>query len=175
MLAVAAGLVLIGSGCSSSQEPSEHGPAATANPITYYPTFPTGTTFTDGVEVFVIHGQRPATIRTVQVLGASAGMKVLGVRVAGPDRQYGAIEILHRFPPADPRLGPLFPADGYIVHPGPLGAELLIGMKITEPGVQRRTGIRVTYTVGSTTYQKTYRAAIVNCSPGTRNPGCNSS
>lgn len=132
---------------------------------TYWPQFPVGTTFTDGLQTFVVSGTRPATIEDVEILGATPGMRLLGASIAGAKRRVGAIEILKRYPPTNRLLGPVRPATGYVVPPGPLGVELLIGLQITAPGVQKRTGIRVIYTVGAQTYQADFRAAIINRPP----------
>lgn len=148
------------------------GPAVRRNRITYWPRLDVGTTFTDGVVTFSVAGTEPATLRSVETLGASSGFKVLGVSVAGPARKFAFVETLPGEPPLGYRLGPIRPAVGYRVKPGWPGVELLIGISITAPGIQRRTGLRIVYSVAGTTYQIDYDAGIVNCPVGTSLRAC---
>lgn len=157
------------SACSNPVGPSAistDGPTVRQNPTTYYPRFPVGTTFTDGLQKFVISGTRPATIEDVQAIGTTSGMKFLGASVAGEDRRWAAIESMPSYPPTQSSLGSIRPAAGAVVRPGRVGAELLLGMKITKPGIQQRPGIRVIYSIAGQKYQVDYHATIVNCPRG---------
>lgn len=152
-------------GSTSAQGVSSQplGPAIIGNPSTYYPQLSEGSIFTDGMVRFSVSGSRPATLRSVRTIGASDGLETLGYRIAGAGRTYGVIQLSEGFPPQNQDFGRLRPVEGYVVKPGDLGAEILVGMRTTKPGAQWRAGVEVVYEVGGDNYTAFYPSSVIVC------------
>lgn len=58
-----------------------------------------------------------------------------------------------------------------MIPAGNAGADLLIGLEVTKPGIQIRGGVEVEYHVGSRHYSYYAPVAVVNC-PGNRMKRC---
>lgn len=129
---------------------------------------PVGAAFTDGLETLEFSGSEPAKLVKVRLLGDPA-LRLLGVALATPDRRYGSQQLFEGFPPRDRSLprGVLLP-DPYGKPLSPqtrfdIGWELLLGIRVDEPGRHVRTGIEVTYTVGAETFVEVIPAALAVC------------
>jgi hypothetical protein len=127
---------------------------------------PVGHRFTDGLEILLLQGSRPARIISVRSIGGSQSLGHVGTMLAGPARDLDAIQKAPGFPPRVPRLGGLHRAVGSWILPEAqtrdrLGYELLLGYEIVSPELAVRRGIEVTYRVGNTTYGRFLPARII--------------
>lgn len=126
-----------------------------------------GERFTDGLEVLSFRGEHEAVIDSVELVGAE-GLRVVGVRLAGPQRSLGSIQVM-QWPPRDPELAPssIMPAFGVPLKPRRSGAtyELLLGLEVTDEGSGYlvREGIRIGYTVNGTHYVQDLPAVLAVC------------
>jgi hypothetical protein len=132
----------------------EHGYTVTAAP---------GETFTDGMEVLVVRGDRPAVIDSVELVGAEE-LEVVGFMFVGPERTESG-QWWPGYPPKGRGLDPslVLPASTKIEPNVTRGWEPLVGIKVTEPGPLWRDGIRYTYTVDGVQYTRTVPAQLKVC------------
>lgn len=169
VLAAAAALT----GCTSAGQAEAHhderragGPIETTNQHVWTKTVALNEPFTDGVEVLVVGGNRPAVLDGVHLVGAK-GIRLLGVRLVEPGRSWGSIMSMP-WPPRDPDLDPclVVSADGATLAPqhDGTGYELLLGLKARGRGYFVRKGIRVDYTVGEDRYSRFVPAVLGICS-----------
>lgn len=160
VVAAVAGLTGLLSGCGS---PEEGGPLRGAPEHGYTLTVAPGETFTDGMEILVVHGDKPAVIDSVELVGAK-GMKVLGFKFVGPGRAETG-QWWPGYPPEGRGLeqGLVVPASTKIQPQMTNGWELLLGIKVTKPGPLWRDGIRYTYTVDGVQYATTVPAQLKVC------------
>jgi hypothetical protein len=129
-----------------------------------------GQTMTDGFDIESVVGRTPAIIKSVELVGTSSALQLVGVKFASDQRIFGGvIQYEKTWPPVTPGLGPLFNAAGFkmlpLTHGGRKGYELLIGMKLLRAGKFVRSGYRITYEVGGVTYVRTMKAEVTVCSP----------
>lgn len=127
--------------------------------------------FTDGFEMLVVTGEEPVTIKEVTLTGADSQLELVGAKVAGEERTEN-IAWDAAFPPAVPDLGPLADAEGAVLlpqsqqptgHAGFTDYELLLGMRVTAPGVWKRTGVRILYEAGGREYLWESSAELIAC------------
>lgn len=166
-LAVALALAFAATGCADAGP----GPLAYPHPNEHaWTTYePVGATFTDGLEVLVLRGKRPAVIDKVKLLPGhnGDGLKLIGVRLAGPTRD-GNVQRMP-WPPRDPDLvaSSVGPAIGRTIAPQSRGGaynwELLLGMKVTKPGYLVRRGIEVNYHIGDQHYSYVIHGWLAVC------------
>jgi hypothetical protein len=128
-----------------------------------YPSLQVGTVFTDGLVDLTNSGTQAAVIDSISLEHTTAGFQFVGARVAGPNRRFGEEEIIKGFPPHQRQLGPLTAVPGARIAPGKGGVDLLIGLKVTRPGIQIRGGVEVNYHVGGDHYSYYAPVAVVNC------------
>jgi len=130
-----------------------------------------GQVFTDGLEMLVVEGDEPITIREVSLTGADPQLELVDAKVAGEERTLN-FAYDPAFPPAEMDLGPLSPAEGMVLAPrsqqrtgkdGFTDYELLLGIRVTEPGVWKRTGVRILYDVGDRRYVWNSPAELITC------------
>ena len=167
-LIVALALASAATACSADAEP---GPLAPPQPNEHaWTTYePVGHTFTDAMEVLSLSGTRPAVLDSVKMLPGKnrAGLKLVGVRLAGPSRG-GNVQKMP-WPPRDPELvaSSVGPAIGTTIAPASSGVgeswELLLGIKVTQPGYLVRRGIEVDYHVGDQHYSDVIPAWLAVC------------
>jgi hypothetical protein len=152
-----------GLACGCSDAPEEGGPLRGAPEHGYTLTVAPGETFTDGMEILVVHGDKPAVINSVELVGAR-GMKVVGFAFVGPGRAETG-QWWPRYPPEGRGLQQrhVVPASTKIAPHVTNGWELLLGIKVTKPGPLWREGIRYTYTVDGVQYAKTVPAQLKVC------------
>lgn len=153
--------------CGSSKP---GGPLVAPPPHGFAMTQPVGFVFTDGVETLKLSGDQPAVLRNVEAVGTN-GLKVVGIALVKPGRKVGTIQEIDGWPPKDRYLRP-----GDLIRPG-VGAtftpwshnklgqsyELLVGMKVVKPGYLVRDGLRITYEVDGTTFQRYFPAQLAVC------------
>jgi hypothetical protein len=148
------------------EEPAERtdGPLL-LSPWNVYYWYPTpGDVVSDGFQELLLTGREPVVVDSVEQLGVTGDLEVLGVLYAGARRKAGSIEISPGFPPSNPMFGPLLPVVGAEVPPGGLGLEVVIGLRVGE-GFSARTGLRVHYHQGGTRFVSDLSAGIAFC-PG---------
>lgn len=130
---------------------------------------PVGATFTDGMDVLSLRGTRSAVIDSVRMLPGKngAGLKLLGVRLAGPRRGTNYQKL--PWPPRAPELpaSVVEPAVGTTIAPESRGVgknwELLLGIKVTKPGYLARRGIEIDYDIGDRHYSYIDAAWLAVC------------
>lgn len=162
--------VALGSlGCAGvgAAERDPDGPMRKVSPHGSATTLPVQTVFTDGLEVLQLKGEEDATIEGVELID-SEGFELLGAKLAPPDREAGAIQIIDSWPPVDRDLdeSTLVEAVGQEVTPiaqDPGGWELLIGLRVVEEGHLLRSGIRVLYEVDGEDYVLDIPAEFTVC------------
>lgn len=153
-LIVALAVAFAATACSADAGP---GPLAPPQPGEHaWATYePVGHTFTDGMEILELpRGSRPAVIDSVKLLPGKngAGLKLVGVRLAGPSRNTNYQKL--PWPPRAPDLpaSAVEPADGATIT-SQIGAwELLLGIKVARPGYLARRGIEIDYHIGDQHY-----------------------
>jgi hypothetical protein len=160
LMATSAGAL---SGCSAADAPKDGGPMRGYPVHGYAITVAPGHTFTDGLESLVIHGDKPATLDSVELVGAD-GMEVLGYKLVGPERKVNG-QWWPGYPPRGRELEQrlVVPGTTTIRPHEPGGWELLLGIKVTKPGPLWRDGLRYTYTVDGVRYTKTVPAQLKVC------------
>ncbi|MBB6547058.1 hypothetical protein [Nonomuraea rubra] len=127
--------------------------------------------FTDGWVVLYNFGDAPVTITRVTTVLEGNGLRQVGARIAGYARKYTMQQALTGFPPRTEGLGPLSPAEGYVLpaeqgRPRKKGHELLIGLRVTQAtGRTSRTHVEVAYTYKGHTYTDRWVNTIAVCSP----------
>ncbi len=131
---------------------------------------PVGAEFTDGFEVLVVEGDEPAIIRRVVSVGDDGVLEPLGALVAGPDRRYGAVQLIRGYPPAQARLGTVEDAVGFEVLPRSetrkeMAFELLVGYRAVKDEIGVREDIRVEYEVDGQLFSRSLGAGMLYCPP----------
>ena len=172
---VAAVMLLTTTACASGggkpDDAQEGGPLAVPRAHGWSDTLERPGAFTDGLEILRTTGDDAVvTIRDVELLGAD-GVEMVGAMIAPPPRPYAAEVFIPRWPPRYPRLfdaEDLVDAEGAVVGPArgdqAVGWELLLGMRLTRPGVAVREGIRITYEHEGELYVADFPAEAVVCS-----------
>ncbi|MFC5012390.1 hypothetical protein [Nocardioides plantarum] len=105
----------------------------------------------------------PARISDLSWLGGEAAAKVIGWKVAGPDRKFGAMQISPGFPPTSSGFGTIGDAIGTTVTDGEVGHELLIGIEVISDSYSVRTGVAVGTVVNGKAYRDEFPATLVFC------------
>jgi hypothetical protein len=165
---LAAGLALCAGLLPLTACAGRDGPLSTPSPHAWTIGRPLGATFTDGLETLEFEGSEPAELMSVRMVGDPA-LELVGVGLAGPGREYGSIQLMDGFPPRHPHLDPAVIIPDAIGHPLTpqthygIGWQLLIGIRVTEPGRHVRTGIEVTYAAAGETYVEVIPAALAVC------------
>jgi len=132
-----------------------------------------GTSFSDGWITVKVGNVEGAIIRGVVVTSSEGHFITLGEPlVAGPSRQFNMFQNLQGYPPTDSRFGPLEPAIGATIPPGPMGLELLIGLRIERDEYAVRDSVTIRYTVGGRKYQTTVPYRFVFCPSTMTEAGC---
>ncbi|TMR91642.1 hypothetical protein [Nonomuraea basaltis] len=153
------------------------GPLKSAPPTGYALRYDQGAMFTDGWVVLYNFGDAPVTVTRVTAVLDGNGLRQVGARVAGYGRKYTMQQTLEGFPPRADELGPLAPAEGYVLpaeqgRPRKKGHELLIGLRVTQAtGRTTRTHVEVAYTYKGRAYTDRWVNTIAVCSPR-RGPDC---
>lgn len=137
----------------------------------FYPEEIGGGVLTDGLQVLRLTDDKPVVIDSVEQLGVTGDIEVLGLLHAGRQRKIGSIQLSPGFPPQNREFGPLGPLEGVRVPPGRLGVELLIGYRVDEDEFAARTGLRIRYHRGEARYVADFPAGIAFC-PGLFGDAC---
>jgi hypothetical protein len=116
-------------------------------------------------------------IVSVTPIGGDGGLTVVGVDIAGPQRDAGLVDADYpAFPPADPGFGPLTPAVGFVIpadeSPIDLGYDLIIGLKSSGNPRSLISGFRIVYQTGTTQQVYNEPAYIAVCAPQTDPENC---
>ncbi|CAN5501568.1 hypothetical protein BH10ACT11_BH10ACT11_01430 [soil metagenome] len=140
-----------------------------------------GKTFTFGVPRVYNRTGRPITLRSVELADATPGMKLIGAFAAGPGKDRSAIQSLDRGLPPPASRKAMQPIDGFVVAPkgtrdGRQGAELILELKVTHPGLFRFEKIRVAYeTADGGTHEQLFAHELSACAkspPGSPPVSC---
>jgi hypothetical protein len=134
------------------------GPMRVGNPAGSSLTAAEGTVFTDGFQQLAMDDGFTGRIDSVELVG-DPGVRLLGAMIAPPPRRTALEQIIWSWPPTtaigfDPSTA--VPAEGAEIgslEDEPMGWELLLGLKVEEPGKHTRRAIRVTYEVGEDLYR----------------------
>lgn len=175
MIVVAAAVVLLVRCASSGDEPPSVGDALEVAPSHVAAVRPgdAGSSFTEGLDVVRLVADEPVTITEIRSVGGETALHYEGAYIAGPDRRVGAIQLLDGFPPSDPGLGAVAPAEGYVLDDDShMGYELLLGY--TWVGAERtaRETIEVHYESEGQSFVQSIPAAFVVCPRGESTASC---
>ncbi len=130
-----------------------------------------GELYTDALEILINNGEHPATITEVTLGGADPQMELVEALIAGEERAVNLVGDTG-FPPSDWDLGPLTDAVGAVLLPSseqPTGSagftdyELILGIRVTEPGLWRRDTVKVFYEAGGVEYVWESPAELIAC------------
>lgn len=130
-------------------------------------------TFTDGMVLLRLQGDRPATIESVSV--DADGLELVGAQVSGAGRRVAAVQYQPSWPPGA-RFGPhRAEAVGAVVRPrseDPMGTELLLGYRILPGATGAQRSVTVRYRVDGRAYAWTTPYALVVCPVGVAQEEC---
>lgn len=134
-----------------------------------------GEAFTDGVETLELPGDTYGVLRGIDLVGDEE-IDLVGVQLVKPGRTWASIQSAG-WPVDDPDIKPdeVVPAEHASFTPlgkDSQGWELLIGMKVDEPGYFVRKGIVVRYSVAGEDYQQYFPASLAICTDGTPRKKC---
>jgi hypothetical protein len=125
-----------------------------------------------GLDIVTVEGDKPAVIEAVEVLGLSGPIEFLGVHTMRLPRENGTFSGDYGFPPTAWPTKPLSEQ-----HMVPVSAtrtasgepeealQLVIGVKVTGPGIARYRAVEVTYRVGGRRYREVFENPIYLCAP----------
>jgi len=156
----------------------EGGPLRVPDQNGYVVRYESGEVFTDGFQRLLLEGKAPGVLERVELVGPDADhFEVVGILLAGPDREVGSVQVYDGFDgsatdPAVRGLGRLVPAEGADLATGKTGSVLQIGMRVVKPGLAVRSGIRVYYSVGETRYSAFQPGGVVVCPDGRTDEQC---
>jgi len=106
-------------------------------------------------------GHLAVTIDELELIGPSPGLVILGVRAVRPEG--GLIGFLPGWQPEGPR------PEGLVIAPGrDHDRELVVGLRIDEPGSYRIRGVRVRYHDALDRYVAMFDQAVGLCGPAER-------
>lgn len=125
--------------------------------------------FSDVFEILVNEGDDPVRITSVELVDTPRQLKLVGAMIGGERSENGQLD--PQFPPANPALGRLVPAEGAVLEPVKMqeaegafpGYVLAVGLEATEPGKWVRGGYRVNYEVAGRPYKLEVVAEITVC------------
>lgn len=130
-----------------------------------------GQLYTDAQEMLINDGGHPATITAVTLGGADPQMELVEALIAGEERAVNLVGDTG-FPPSNWDLGPLTEAVGALLLPssqqltgsaGFTDYELVLGIRVTEPGLWKRDTVKVFYEAGGVEYVWESPAELVVC------------
>lgn len=133
-----------------------------------------GTTLAVGdVQTFGLMNIRPETASDVVTIRSvkpdmSGPLEYLGSVIAGTDREFAGLTTGdHRFPPTDASLGPLQDSEGAVLVADEQaivrGWEILVGYRVTGPGIGRQTSLVVEYDTGGRRRTVTLPTEVLIC------------
>jgi hypothetical protein len=160
-------------GCASGPPPE--GPLQKPNRHAWAMSVAPGEAFTDGVETLELPGNADGVLHGIELVGDEA-IDLVGVKLVKPGRKWASIQSAD-WPIDDPDIKPgeIVPAEDATFTPhgkDPQGWELLIGMKVDEPGYFVRKGVVVHYSVGGEDYRQYFPAVLAICTDGTPREKC---
>jgi len=122
----------------------------------------TGSIFTDGFET-VEPTDGPIVIERVVAVGGSDVVRLVGVKVVGPDRELGSVQLSDGFPSTSSDFGSVSFRDlPYTVNAGQ-SAELLLGYQVVHEGRWQRSEVEIQYRFRGTLYRQRFHAELVVC------------
>lgn len=175
--AASAACLVVAVACTGSSAPSDPGPIAVideaASGYVIDAGVAVGDAVTDGWPIVPdIAGTDEVTIHRIEpVLGGDEILEPLGVLIAGDDRDIGAVQFLHHWPPGpDDGFGPLVPAEGATLEPRPgpryPNYELLAGYRVTGEGRGTVEAYTITYESARQVYTVTLPYTLAICTDG---------
>ncbi len=122
-----------------------------------------GGVFTDGFETLDVVSE-PVQVIDVRFEGGEPGLELIGYEIVPPPRAYASIQLLPGFPPKSrdlprARIQP----GGVLDDTHPQGYQLLLGIKVVQPGRWVRTGVTIHYRSGGGEYVQTLPAELIVC------------
>lgn len=153
------------------------GPLDGPNKVGYGGPAAIGQVFSGGLGNLRVEGDEPAVIESVRVLGLTGPIEFLGVRTRLLPSEDGNFLGDNGFPP------PKYPAKllseqnvvpvvtNFSEKGNPLDAlQLLVGFKVTGPGIAKFRAVEVTYRVGDRRYREEYETFTYLCAPESEYP-----
>lgn len=115
-------------------------------------------------------GKEPATLVAASVIEEDPDLELLGILATDPRRLESLIGHAPGYPPSG--LEDLLqPVEGYVVAPGE-DLNLLLGLRVLNPGAHLVRGIRLEYSVDGTPYAATIPDSFQLCAPTSQYPSC---
>lgn len=132
--------------------------------------------FTDGFAVLALGGDQPATLLKVESLGGESTFEFLGAKLVAPDRELAQQQIMRGWPPKTIDADTYDPSN-FTIQPlkktyNESGYEILMGYRLKSDKPAVRTGIRLTYRIGTNTYRAVIPSAFELCPPGQAATAC---
>jgi hypothetical protein len=124
----------------------------------------TGTVFSEGMQTIINDGSEPSTVRSVRVTGGEKALEYLGARIGLPGRPNDFHQRMRGFPPKAVPARFQIPADGAVLEPHK-SYMLILGYRVIDEVLARRTSVTVDYEVGGDRYRATYPISVVACPP----------
>lgn len=163
---VAALLVFTLAGCSGRRT---DGPVTTPGPHGMtLPPVELGAEFTYGLEILFVTGNDDVTIDGVELLRGDEEMSLVDARIADETRPVNFAGDT-TYPPTSFAVGNTVEASGAVLHPetqqseGLAGYQLLLVLRLNEPGAWTREIVRVSYEAGGERYVWESPAQITAC------------
>jgi hypothetical protein len=120
---------------------------------------PIGTPYSTGLLIIQNRGGRSITLEGGWLVGRKSGMRLLGFYARKyPDPKNGIVN----GDGYSPRSG--LPLTGYVVKPGGT-LSVVVGVKLTAPGVYAAHGVGLKYTDGNNDYSEVYNLSLILCGP----------
>lgn len=169
LLVIGAAALLV---CTRSDSPSAGGPLDSGG-LGFSLPLEVNEVLSIGLTEIANLGDQAATIERVRLLGVTGPLELVGVRARPyPLGDNGILAAEFGFPP------PKFPAEPLsrsgVVPPPKMfspdgepseGVQLVIGIKMTAPGIAAYRDVEVTYRVGKRSYTEVWNGAVHLCAP----------
>lgn len=119
--------------------------------------------FTDGFTTFAALDDDDVVIESIRSIGDSDDVTVVGTLLSGPLGENGTFQSFEGFPPREGLDGETIEASGALIAARSGHYQILIGYRGVLGEISVRTGVEVTYRVGTTQYRDVLPAGIVMC------------
>lgn len=143
--------------------PIQGGPLAYPSATRTHGFFPVdlGRPYSWGEVLLTNEGRLAVTIEDVELIDSSPGLVILDTRIVRPT--HGLIGFLPGWKPDGDR------PEGVVIAPGREDErELVVGLRIDEPGSYRIDGVRIRYHDALTRYVARFDQVVVLCGPAAR-------
>ncbi len=142
----------------------EGGPLADDGWYIWFYEARTGAVFSEGMQIIVNEGPAPSTVKSVRVTGGEQALEYLGARIGLPGRPNDFHQQMKGFPPKAVPARFQVPAEGAVLEPHE-SYMLILGYRVVDEVLDRRTSVTVDYEVHGDRYRAVYPTSVVACPP----------